>query len=318
MKRLAEAIRFDEQVVIITGAAGALGRAYAIEIAARGGIVVANDLNAANRRGGTAQDVVDEIVANGGSARASADDISTWAGGQALVDGAVAQYGHVDAIIHNAGILRPTLFEDLTHEQLTSVIGVHMLGAFNIARPAWRLMKAQRYGRIVLTSSSAIFGNEAGANYAAAKSGMLGLSAALHREGLDFGIRVNCVLPYATSQINKDNPIPGRDSERNRRALAAMGERLAPQSVAPLVTYLASHACSVSGEAFSALAGRYARVALALSSGWIGDPADMTAEQVAENLDAIRDQDGAVAPDSLGDELDATLRRFRAEGLVDL
>lgn len=316
MEKLPDAIGFDGQVVIVTGAGGALGRAYALDIAARGGRIVANDLNAGNRQGGGAQDVVDEIMAAGGVASASTDDISTCAGGRALVEAALARFGRVDAVVHNAGILRPALYEDLTDERLDAVMGVHLLGAFNVTRPAWGPMKARRYGRIVLTSSSAIFGNEAGANYAAAKSGMLGLCAALYREGEAHGIRVNCVLPYARSRINEDNPIPGPDSARNRAALAAMGERLAPRSVAPLVSYLASGACAVSGEAFSALAGRFARVALVLSDGWISDPATVTAEQVAANLEGIRALDGAAVPASLTEEVEGVLRRLRARGLA--
>ena len=176
-------------------------------------------------------------------------------------------------------------------------------------------MQRQKYGRVVFTSSSAAFGNEAGANYAAAKAGLLGLAAGLALEGRHCGIKVNCIMPFAVSAINKDNPIMGADSARNRAALEAMTARRDPSSIAPLTTYLASNQCAVSGQSFSALAGRYARVALVLGEGWIAERA-ATAEDIGAHLHELVNLDAAIAPESMNEEIEVTLERLREKRLV--
>jgi NAD(P)-dependent dehydrogenase (short-subunit alcohol dehydrogenase family) len=304
-------IDFDGQTVVVTGAGRGLGRAYALELAARGATVVVNDVAGAD-------DVVAEIAGRGGRAVASPESVATVHGARRIVETALDVGGAVDAIVGNAGFLRNGWFEELAPEQVDAVLDVHLKGQFFVCQAAWRAMKERRYGRVVLTGSSAgAFGSQATANYAAAKGGVLGLTRALAYEGAEHGIRVNCVLPMAVTDIGRDNPIPGW----NERFLAAVGREGArtfrtygdPARAAPLVAYLASRDCDVSGEAFSAVCGRYARVFTAVTAGWTAPGTQVvTAEDIAAHLDEIRDPGEHVTPGSLFDEAADALRRVAA------
>lgn len=305
------AISFEGRVAVVTGAGRGLGRAYALELARRGAAVVVNDADT----GGRADVVVAEIRDCGGKATASRDDVTTPEGGRAVIDAALESFGGIHVIINNAGFLRPALFEDMSWRAIREVIDVHLMGAMHVTQPAWPIFKDQGYGRVVMTSSSAIFGNESSANYAAAKAGLLGLAAALASEGNRHGIKVNSVLPYAKTLITADNPLVGSDTSKNRSGLMAMGARLTPESVAALTIYLASDSCAVNGQAFSALAGRYARVFLGLTQGWLSDRVgEVTAEDIGERLPEISRRAGYFAPRSMGDEI--TEVRSRLESLA--
>ena len=166
---------FDGKVAVITGAGGGLGRQHALLLASRGAFLVINDLGGSVDGSGSdasaAQKVVDEIVAAGGEAVANHDSVSTPEGGEAIIKTAVDAYGRVDIVINNAGILRDKTFHNMTPDLVDAVIDVHLRGAFNVTRPAWILMREQKYGRIISTSSAAgIFGNFGQANYGAARS----------------------------------------------------------------------------------------------------------------------------------------------------
>ena len=195
-------IRFDGQCVVITGAGGGLGRAYAHLLAARGASVVVNDpggdVHGSGDNRNAADSVVEEIRDAGGEAVAEYSSVATPDGGLAIVETALDAYGRVDALIHNAGILRDRSFLNLTDEDIGAVIDVHLKGAFYVGQPAFAWMKEAGYGRIVLTSSgSGLFGNFGQANYGAAKTGVLGLMRVLSDEGERYGIRVNTVAPSA-------------------------------------------------------------------------------------------------------------------------
>src|SRR5438094_2476354 len=206
--RLLMPITFDGQVVIVTGAGQGLGRAYAIELGRRGARVVVNDLAGLDSpEGSAAEAVARAIEAAGGTAVASHDTVATPEGGQPIVDKAVETFGTIDAVIHNAGVWRHKYYEDMTPDQLDPVLDVHLRGAFFVTQPAWPLMQAKGYGRIVLTSSSTgAFGRLAGTNYAAAKAAMLGLARALSLEGAEHGIKTNCILPVAP--FRNRGPVP--------------------------------------------------------------------------------------------------------------
>jgi len=296
-------IPFDGQVVIVTGAGQGLGREYAMELGRRGAMVVVNDVAGLDSVHGAAADtVVGEIEAAGGKAVASHDSVATPEGGKAIVDHALESFGTVDAVIHNAGVWRHKLYHEMTPDQLDPVLDVHLRGAFFVTQPAWSIMKAKGYGRIVLTSSSTgAFGREAGTNYAAAKAGMLGLGRALALEGAHLGIKANCILPVAP--FRKRGTVPAALIERlNNAGLAA--EDAGPKLVAPMVVYLASAACAVSGEAFSAGGGRYGRVFIGVADGWVS-PRDTgaTAEDIEAHLSEIEDLSSYALPSSSWDEL---------------
>jgi NAD(P)-dependent dehydrogenase (short-subunit alcohol dehydrogenase family) len=289
-------ISFEGQVAVITGAGAGLGRAHALELARRGAAVVVNDVSSP-----AADAVVDEIQSIGARGVASYDSVATAEGGNAIVETALRSYGSVDAVVHNAGVWRHVPFEEMTLDNLDPVLDVHLRGAFFVTRPAWPVMQAKGYGRIVLTSSgSGAFGREHGANYAAAKAGLLGLGRALALEGDRHGIRSNCLLPIAP--FNRRGPVPAVITDQ----LLGTGlpRDATPELVAPAVAYLASSACTVNGEAFSAGGGRFARVFIGVTDGWLA-PADAagTAEDIAEHLADIENRGRFAVPGSAWDEL---------------
>ena len=307
-------IAFDGQVVIVTGAGQGLGRAYALELGRRGARVVVNDVGGLGSPEGPAADaVVREITSAGGKALASHDTVATPEGGQAIVDRALQSFGTVDAVIHNAGVWRHKFYDEMTPDQLDPVLDVHLRGAFFVTQPAWSIMKAKRYGRIVLTSSSTgAFGRVAGTNYAAAKAGMLGLGRALSLEGAEHGIKTNCILPVAP--FGKRGPVPSALTQQRDKA-GLPPELAGPELVAPMVVYLASAACAVSGEAFSAGGNRFGRVFIAVADGWV-NPSEScaTAEDIAAHLPEIEDLSSYAMPPTSLDELGviAELRRRRS------
>lgn len=315
-------IAFDGQVAIVTGAGQGLGRAYALELARRGARVVVNDLAGLDSPAGSAAEaVVREIQFAGGQAVACHDTVATAEGGSAILDCALAHFGTVDVVIHNAGVWRHKYFDEMTPDQLDPVLDVHLRGAFFVTQPAWAIMKAKRYGRIVLTSSSTgAFGRVAGSNYAAAKAAMLGLARALALEGGAHGIKINCILPVAP--FRNRGPVPAELTEQLYKAGLAP-EQAGPERVAPMVAYLASRACAVNGEAFSAGGNRFARVFVAVADGWINpDDTPATAEDIAAHLSEIEDLSSYAIPETSIDELRVigNLRRKRlsaADGVDD-
>lgn len=296
-------ISFDGQVAIVTGAGQGLGRAYALDLARRGAKVVVNDIGGIDRpEGSNAEAVARAIEAEGGIAVASHDTVATPEGGQAIVAKALDTFGTIDAVIHNAGVWRHKPFEEMTPDQLDPVLDVHLRGAFFVTRPAWAVMQAKKYGRIVLTSSSTgAFGRVLGTNYAAAKSAMLGMARGMSIEGEEHGIKTNCILPVAP--FGDKGPVPATFTEQLQRQGIAP-EEAGPDQVTAMAVWLASNACSVNGEAFSAGGRRFGRVFIAVADGWLapdGPPA--TAEDIAAHLAEIEDRSSYAIPPTSIDEL---------------
>ena len=284
---------FDGKVAIITGAGGGLGRSHALELARRGALIVVNDLGGAADGTGSsetaAQKVVDEIKAAGGEAVANYDSVATPEGGRAIVQTALDTFQRIDIIINNAGILRDTSFKNMTPEQLDPVLDVHLRGAFNVTQPAWQHMRDQGYGRIINTSSGAgIFGNFGQTNYGAAKMGLVGFTRVLAVEGAKNNIKANAIAPVAKTRMTED-------------LLGPLADKLGPEFVTPVVTYLAHEDCPVSGEVYSVGGGRVARVFIGVTPGYT-DPS-LSAESVRDHFSEIRAEEGYEVPGSLNDEM---------------
>jgi NAD(P)-dependent dehydrogenase (short-subunit alcohol dehydrogenase family) len=272
-------LRFDGRVAVVTGGGRGLGRSYALMLAARGAKVVVNDVGGSltgdGGDAGPAQQVADEIVAAGGDAVANADSVATADGGEAIVAAALAAYGRVDVLVHNAGNVRRGSLREMTYEDFDAVVDVHQRGAFHLVRQVFPVMCDNGYGRIVLTSSiGGLYGNHDVANYAVAKAGVIGLSNVAAVEGADHGVTSNVIVPAAVTRMAE-----GIDTS----AYPPMG----PELVAPAVGWLAHESCSVTGEIFIALAGRMARAVIAETPG-VYRPS-WTVEDIAGQIDAIRD-----------------------------
>ena len=307
-------ISFSGRVAIVTGAGRGIGRAYAIELARRGASVVVNDIGGnGTPEGFWAESVVQEIRADGGNAVASYDSVATIEGGQGITDTALREFGSVDILINNAGFLRRSMFGTMPLQQAKEVIDVHLLGAFYVTQPAWKVMTEKQYGRVLMTSSAASFGMQGNSNYAAAKAGLLGLANALSFEGKANGVLVNSILPYAKTMITVDSPAVGPDSEHNVSMQRELGPRMTTDSVVAAALYLVSSECEMTGQAISALAGRYARTCLMLSDGWLREDVEgVTVEDFRDHHERVLDSTRMSEPRSLGGELETVIKRIRA------
>jgi NAD(P)-dependent dehydrogenase (short-subunit alcohol dehydrogenase family) len=299
-------IRFDDRVAIVTGAGGGLGKTYALEFARRGAKVVVNDLGGAKDGTGASASMADQVVKEieeaGGTAVSNHDSVSTPEGGESIVQTALDNFGKVDVVINNAGILRDKTFAKLTPEELEIVIDVHLKGAFFVSQPAFRNMKDNGYGRFVFTASAAgIFGNFGQTNYGAAKMGLVGLSNVLAVEGAKYDIKSNVIAPIAKTRLTEN-------------LLGPLADSLAPDCVTPLVTFLASEACQQTHEIYSVGGGRFARIFVGACPGWMapdGAGSVVSAEDVQSHLDQIRAEEGYIVPNSIADEMGMIANAFK-------
>ena len=289
-------IRFDGRVAIVTGAGGGLGKTYALELARRGASVVVNDLggSVAGTGGGSAMadQVVKEITEAGGKAVANYDSVSEAEAAAGITQTAVDNFGKVDIVINNAGILRDKSFVKLEPKDAQAVLDVHLRGAFYVSQPAFRIMKENGFGRFIFTTSAAgLFGNFGQTNYGAAKMGLVGLSNALAIEGFKNNIRSNVIAPIARTRMTEE-------------LLGDAAKALHPECVTPLVTYLCSEECELTHEIFSVGGGRYARAFVGVNKGWVaGAGAKPSAEEVRDHIDVIRNLDEYSIPGGANDEV---------------
>jgi len=279
------AIRFDGRVAIVTGAGAGLGRAHALGLAKLGARVVVNDLGA-SRDGsggsvGPAEAVAEEIRKAGGEAIVDGADVSDFKQVKEMVARAAVKWGSVDLLVANAGILRDKSFAKMEPEDFAKVVGVHLTGTFNCCKAVWEGMRERNYGRIVLTtSSSGLFGNFGQANYAAAKTAMVGLMNVLAEEGRKTNIRVNTISPTAATRMTEGLIPP--------QALALMK----PESITPAVLYLLSENAPTR-TIMGAGAGSFAVIKVVESEGLNLPEADWTPDAVAANFDKIADMSKA-------------------------
>ncbi|MDI6726171.1 MAG: SDR family NAD(P)-dependent oxidoreductase [Smithellaceae bacterium] len=276
-------IRFDDQVAVVTGAGGGLGRVYALELARRGACVVVNDFG--GRRDGLgggssspADEVAQEIIALGGQAAANYDNVATPEGGEGIIQTALEKFGRVDILINNAGILRDKSFAKMDGESWQTVMDVHLNGAYHVTRPAFRVMKERGYGRIIMTSSAAgLYGNFGQTNYSAAKMGLVGLMNTLKLEGQKYNITVNTLAPMAASRLTEDVMPP------------EIFKKMAPEFIAPIALYLSSEQCRETGQIFNVGAGFFSRAAIMTGPGaQVGDRINPpTVEDIRDNWEKI-------------------------------
>jgi len=279
---------FEGRVAVVTGAGRGIGRAHAVLLAERGARVVVNDLGGSMDGVGAdaepASAVAAEIVAAGGVAVADHRDVATADGAQALVDAAVEQFGRLDILINNAGIIRWAGFPEADVDNLRAHLAVHVGGSFNTTRAAWPHMVAQGYGRIVMTTSAGLFGLPHNLSYATAKGAVIGLARSLTTAGAVHGIKVNLIAPAAFTRMAG----PG-----------AGAAEMSADLVAPMVAFLAHEACPVSGEIYAAGAGRFARIFIAATEGYVHSATEPTMEDVAEHWATINDETGYCVPADL-------------------
>jgi NAD(P)-dependent dehydrogenase (short-subunit alcohol dehydrogenase family) len=309
-------MRFDGQVAVITGAGGGLGLHYASLLASRGARVVVNDTGGSVTGSGIDTDAasaaVEKIRRHGGEAIPDTHSVATPEGGQAIIDTARSAWGRVDIVINNAGIVRDATFEDMTADRLDPLLDVHLKGAFYVTGPAWKLMREQRYGRILNTCSAAgLLGAERMSNYGAAKTGLVGLTRVLAAEGADHDIKVNAIAPIAYTRM-LTHSIDGASApgavENDSAAQAILDDlvaqylqKLEPELVAPVAAFLTHRDCPVSGEIYTVGAGHVARFFIGRTKGFY-DPA-LSVEQVRDHLDEIRDEAGYTVPGGPADEM---------------
>lgn len=305
-------LRFDEQVAVITGAGGGLGKQYALLLASRGARVVVNDIGGSvtgvGGDAGAASAVVDEIRRLGGEAVADANSVTSPDGGQAIIDTALRTWGRVDIVVNNAGIVGDAPFEDMTAERLEPLVDVHLKGAFYVTRPAWKVMREKRYGRIINTCSAAgILGATGMSNYGAAKTGLMGFTRVLAVEGADHDIKVNAIAPIAYTRMmthSIEGAAPPEDAAAQAVLNDLMGQylqKLDPALAAPVVAFLTHRDCPVSGEIYTVGAGHVARFFVGRTKGFYS-PA-LSVEDVRDHLQEIRDEAGYTVPGGPADEM---------------
>lgn len=287
-------LRFDGRVALVTGAGHGLGRSHAMALAARGAKVIVNDLGGARDGSGAssepAQQVVEEIHAQGGEALADAANVIDSEQVEAMVARAIEAWGRVDILVNNAGILRDKTFHKMSLDDFRAVLDVHLMGSVHCTKAVWQQMRDQGYGRIAMTTSSTgLYGNFGQANYGAAKLALVGLMNTLALEGQKYDIRVNCLSPCAATRMTEDL-MPEQ-----------MLKLLTPESVTPGLLYLVSEEAP-SRAILAAGAGTFARSRIYETPGVNLAPEEWTPEDVAKNWDAISATDGQAAYASGADQ----------------
>ncbi|MDQ2625428.1 MAG: SDR family NAD(P)-dependent oxidoreductase [Actinomycetota bacterium] len=250
----------QDRVVVVTGAGGGLGREYALTLAREGAAVVVNDLGGARDGTGAGHNMADEVVAEikaaGGRAVANYDSVADSDGAANIIKTAIDEFGKVDGVVSNAGILRDGTFHKMTFDNWNAVLQVHLYGGYNVVRAAWTHFREQGFGRVVVaTSTSGLFGNFGQANYGAAKLGLVGMINTLAIEGAKYNIKANAIAPIAATRMTEDILPP------------EVLEKLKPEYVAPVVAYLCTEELAETGSVFIAGGGKVQRAALFENAG---------------------------------------------------
>ena len=250
----------QDRVIVVTGAGGGLGREYALTLAREGASVVVNDLGGARDGTGAGHNMADEVVKEirdaGGRAVANYDSVAEQEGAENIIKTAIDEFGKVDGVVSNAGILRDGTFHKMEFANGDAVLKVHLYGGYNVIRAAWPHFRENSFGRVVVaTSTSGLFGNFGQANYGAAKLGLVGLINTLAQEGAKYNIKANAVAPIAATRMTQDILPP------------EVFEKLTPEYVAPVVAYLCTEELPETASVFIVGGGKVQRAALFQNEG---------------------------------------------------
>jgi len=284
------------RVAVVTGAGSGLGRSHAMVLAGNGAKVVVNDLPSAQAE---VDDVVASIASSGGVATTCLASAADPASGQAMVEHALDEFGRLDIVISNAGVLRSGVFPDVSDSDWDLHRAVHLDGAFRLVRAAWPTMLAQDFGRIVLTTSAGgLFGAPGLAAYGAAKMGVAGLLKVLAVEAADSGIRINAVAPLAWTPMSQAG---GRTGSTAQILGADRFAEFLPGHVSEVMVLLSHPDCPAQGQILTAGGGRVAEVMIAETHGYRGSPLEW--HELLQRWDAITDHAGVTYPRSMREEL---------------
>ena len=299
------ALRFDDQVVIVTGAGHGLGRSHALEFGRRGAKVVVNDLGGTRDGSGGSPAAAEAVAADirdaGGEAIANGANVADAGQVDAMLAEVIDRWGRVDVLVNNAGILRDKSFVKMAMADFQTVVDVHLMGSVNCTKAVWETMRAQSYGRIVMTSSSSgIYGNFGQTNYGAAKMAVVGFMNSLALEGQKYGIHVNSLAPIAATRMTRD--LMTED----------LLSLLEPGAVTPAVVFMASREAPTR-QIIAAGAGVFARVIIEESQGVFLAPGERDAEHVAAAWDEIARGDDAIELKAGGEQTMKFLRRAAGE-----
>ena len=301
-------LRLDGRVAAITGAGRGIGRAYALYLAELGAKVVVNDLGGSTRGQGAsdqapADEVVKQINDQGGHAVANYADVSETEGGRSVIDTAVNKFGAIDILVNNAGNMVWGSLPEAGIDVIEAHWAVHVRGAYNTIHAAWPHFQANNYGRVVLTTSVGMFGLKDNVGYATAKASMIGLANSITVSRGHANINVNCIAPNAVTRLAART-----DEEAKRLQETTSTNAMDPALVAPMVAYLAHESCHLSGEVFVAGAGRFARLFVGVTPGYVHPgptgatgATGPTIDDIAANINAITDEAGYYVPASLMD-----------------
>jgi len=287
-------VRFDDRVVLITGAGRGIGRGHALYFAERGARIVVND-NGTSHHGGSGHDpapaeaVVAEIHAAGGSAIAACCDITEADRVVGMIDAAIAEFGRIDAVVHNATVFAPPSdFDNASVADLDRILRVNVHGGWNVLQAAWPHMRRQGHGRIVVTGSGAgFFGRRLDHAYSIAKGALMTMTKLLAIEGAPSGIKANLIGPAAWTENAKDQGMP------------PLMEKFAPTVlISHIVAALAHEQCPVNGEMFHCGGGFFARVFIGETQGTAFTPEAMTPEAVLGAMKSVLDTRGFIMPTS--------------------